>query len=63
MTSITLNIPTSTHKPEDIKNALESFVTFSLRHPEDMEDILLGMRMRETDDEEMVSFSQFLSSL
>ena len=61
MTTISLDIPTSP-RTEDIRNALESFVYFSHRHPEDMEDIMLGIRMRETDHEETTSLDTFLVS-
>ncbi|MDD2693590.1 MAG: hypothetical protein PHY14_01530 [Candidatus Gracilibacteria bacterium] len=60
-TTISLDIPQSPHA-KDIQDALPYFVRFSHSHPEEMEDIILGMRMRETDDEPTISLADFLRS-
>jgi len=60
MTQITLDIPESAHA-YDIWEAARYFVSFSHKHPGSMEDILLAMRMRETDADETMPLSAFLS--
>ena len=60
MTQVTLDIPESAHA-QDIWEAARYFVQFSHKHPESMEDILLGIRMLETDDDATVPLSEFLS--
>lgn len=59
MSTLTINIPES-NRTQDIKNAVQYFVQFSEHHPSAMEDILLGMKMRETDNEDTIPLSQFL---
>ena len=60
MAQITLDIPESMHM-KNISDAVHYFVQFSQKYPTDMEDMILGMRMRETDNEETISLSNFLS--
>ncbi len=61
MITVSLDIPTSP-RTEDIRNSFELFAYFSHRHPEDIEDIMLGIRMTETDGEEATSLDTFLVS-
>ncbi len=62
MTTISLDIPNSPHA-EDIKSALTYFVRFSHANPEYMEDMMLAMRMRETDAESTIPLADFLASV
>lgn len=60
MTQVVLDIPKSKNS-QAISDAARYFIQFSQEHPDDMEDIILGIRMRETDSDSTVVLSEFLS--
>lgn len=61
-TTISLDIPNSPHA-EDIKSALTYFVQFSQKNPDSLEEMMLAMRMRETDEESTIPLADFLASV
>ena len=60
MSQFTLDIPTQLHTVE-MKEALQYFIQFSYRNPEALEDVMLGMKMMETENESTVPLDTFLS--